>query len=111
MCIRDRRSCVARHEGRERAPAHVGRGHFAGRVGERFAGYVVAVKPFGLVVQLAGVGVSGTIQTDTLPEGPYRVDKMGLVSAKRRFTVGDALQVEVASASEELARIELTLLP
>ena len=85
--------------------------HFAGRVGERFAGYVVAVKPFGLVVQLAGVGVSGTIQTDTLPDGPYHVDKMGLVSAKRRFTVGDALRVEVASASEELARIELTLLP
>jgi len=83
---------------------------FTGRVGERFAGNVVAVKPFGLVVQLVGLGVTGTLQSDTLPDGPYRVDqRLGLVSAKARFTVGDALTVEVASASEELSRIDLAL--
>ncbi|MCC6623672.1 MAG: VacB/RNase II family 3'-5' exoribonuclease [Deltaproteobacteria bacterium] len=83
---------------------------FAGRLGERFAGNVIAVKPFGLVVQLVGVGVSGTVAADTLPDGPYRVeDRLSFVGRARRFAVGDALTVEVAGASEELGRIELVV--
>ncbi len=83
---------------------------FATKVNESFDGNVIAVKPFGLVVQLVGLGVTGTLQSDTLPDGPYRVDKrLGLVSAKARYTIGDALTVEVASASEELGRIDLAL--
>lgn len=82
---------------------------FAGRVGERFAGNIVAIKPFGLVVQLAQVGVSGTVATETLEGGPYRVDpaREALVSEARAFTVGEPLTVEVLGASEELGRIEL----
>ncbi|MFO0745502.1 MAG: RNB domain-containing ribonuclease [Myxococcota bacterium] len=83
---------------------------FASKVGERFGGNVIAVKPFGLVVQLAGQGVSGTIQTDLLPDGPYSLDTVNcLVGAKRRFAVGDALLVVVVGTSEELGRIDLGL--
>ena len=82
---------------------------FAGRIGERFAGNVIAVKPFGLVIQLVGLGVTGTIATEVLPEaaGPYRVERHALVGATRRYSVGDALEVVVTNTSEELGRIEL----
>lgn len=83
---------------------------FAGRVGERFRANVVAVQSFGLIAQLADVGVSGTVQTEGLPGGPYHVEhRLALVSDERRFSVGDRLDVIVKGVSEELGRIELDL--
>jgi ribonuclease R len=93
---------------------------FAGRVGERLSGNVVAVKPFGLVVQLSGTGVTGTIALESLPEGPYRVQlgtqaiepvrplpQASVRGGARRFSVGDPLDVEVTGAHPELGRIDL----
>lgn len=86
---------------------------FAGRVGERLSGNVVSVKPFGLVVQLLGTGVTGTVALDALPGGPYRANLAAQAlegSSGRRFAVGDPLEVEVAGANPELGRIDLRCL-
>jgi ribonuclease R len=83
--------------------------HFASRVGESFVGNIVAIKPFGLVVQLADTGVTGTVATDALPGGPFRVDVAAQVlrGASRTFAVGEPFEVTVAGANEELGRIDL----
>jgi ribonuclease R len=84
---------------------------FAGRVGERLSGNVVSVKPFGLVVQLKGTGATGTVAMEALPEGPYRVEAGGYAAAseKRRYVVGEPVEVEIAGTNEELGRVELSL--
>jgi ribonuclease R len=84
---------------------------FASRVGEEVRGNIVSVKPFGLVVQMAGTGATGTIAIDALPEGPYRVDlvQQALIGERRRFNVGDPVRTVVSGANEELGRVELTL--
>jgi ribonuclease R len=83
---------------------------FTGRIGERYEANVVGVKPFGLIVQLAGLGVSGTVAARDLPGGPYRVSATEtLVGAERTFVVGEALAVEVAGTDEALGRLELVL--
>jgi ribonuclease R len=89
---------------------------FAGRVGERLSGNVVAVKPFGLVVQMLGTGVTGTVAIEGLPGGPYRINlatqaiepaAAGEVQSVRRFSVGDPIEVEIAGTQPELGRVDL----
>jgi ribonuclease R len=82
---------------------------FATRVGERFPGNIVSIKPFGLVVQMSGTGATGSIAMDALPEGPYRIEPggHGVASEKRRYTVGDPIEVEIAGTNEELGRVDL----
>jgi ribonuclease R len=82
---------------------------FASRVGERVSGNVVAVKPFGLVVQLKGTGATGTVAMDALPEGPYRVETGGYAAAseKHRYVVGEPIEVEISGTNEELGRVDL----
>ena len=84
---------------------------FAQRLGEQLEGNVVAVKPFGLVVQLLGTGVTGTVASDSLPRGPYRLDlaRSRWVGSDQEFAVGDPLRVVVSGAQEELGRVELQL--
>jgi ribonuclease R len=83
---------------------------FAGRVGERAPGNVVGVKPFGLVVQMKGTGATGTVAMDTLPDGPYRVEGgYAAVSEKRRFVVGEPIDVVITGTNEELGRVDLGL--
>ncbi len=65
----------------------------APRIGERFRGNVVATKSFGVVVQLEGMGVTGTIASEGLPAG-------GL-------PLGVPLDVKLVRVDEELGRIEL----
>lgn len=85
--------------------------HFQSRIGERFAGHVSAIKPFGLIVQLAGTGVSGSVQAEGLRGGPFEVGpaRHRLVGEERSFTVGERLQVEVRGADDALGRIDLAL--
>ncbi len=86
---------------------------FAGRVGERFEGNVISVKPFGLILQLTGTGVTGLVPVESLPGEGHRIhpDTLELVAAdgRHRFAVGAALAVEVRGADEDLGRIELAL--
>ncbi|MBI5546239.1 MAG: RNB domain-containing ribonuclease, partial [Deltaproteobacteria bacterium] len=83
----------------------------SGHIGERAQGNVVGVKPFGLIVQLQGTGVTGTVAMEALPEGPYKVDEanFAVASRARRFSVGDPLEVVISGTNEELGRVELTL--
>ena len=83
---------------------------FAARLGAPYSANVIAVKPFGLVVQLAGLGVTGTVATDALSGGPFRVDgkAQALVGAGGvRWSVGDPMELELTGADEALGRIEL----
>ncbi len=82
---------------------------FATRIGEEVRGNIVSVKPFGLVVQMTGTGATGTIATDALPDGPYRVDLLGqsLIGEKRRYSVGDPVRAVISATNEELGRVDL----
>lgn len=84
---------------------------FAGRVGEKHPAHIVAVKPFGLVVRLDDLGVTGTVATEALGDGRWELDKAtySLVSKKRRYMIGEAVQVRVASTDEDLGRLDLEL--
>jgi len=85
---------------------------FASRIGERARGRVIAVKPFGLVMQLEGSGVNGTVQTESLPGKSFQVNatRDALVSTEDetvRYGLGQRLEVEVAGVDELLGRIDL----
>jgi ribonuclease R len=82
---------------------------FLKRIGERVRGNVVAIKPFGLIVQMNGTGVSGTVALEALPGGEYRVDPSGysVTGPGRPYSIGDALDLVVVGANEELGRIDL----
>jgi ribonuclease R len=62
---------------------------FRDRVGQELLGYVVAIKHFGLIVQLQGTGASGTLPPDS------------------SLAIGDSVTCRIASVQEELGRIEL----
>lgn len=68
---------------------------FAGRIGETFRGNVVAVKPFGWVVQLVSMAITGTIAADSLK------------LTRRAYEIGESLDVRVTATNEDLGRIDL----
>jgi ribonuclease R len=86
---------------------------FSGRIGEEHGAHIVAAKPFGLVVQLDGLGVMGTVACEALGRGPWRLDEAtyALASKERSYMVGEAIQVRVLSTDEALGRLELELCP
>ena len=85
---------------------------FRERIGEVVEGNVVAIKAFGLVLQMAGTGATGTIASETLPHGPYRVERHGqeLVGARHSYAVGDFLEAKVVNTNEDLGRVDLELI-
>lgn len=85
---------------------------YAGKLGDEVFGNIVALKPFGLVVQIAGTGATGSIAIDALPGGPFRNDvgAQALIGYGHRFAVGDRVHATVASVNEELGRIDLVLI-
>lgn len=85
--------------------------HLSGRVGERFSGNVVAAKSFGLVVQLSGTAITGTIQADNLPGLELRHVGHAFEGANVTYSVGDRLEVILAGTDEDLGRVDLVLEP
>ena len=85
---------------------------FRERIGEVVEGNVVAIKPFGLVMQMAGTGATGTIASESLPHGPYRVERHGqeLVGGRHTYAVGDYLEAKVVNTNEDLGRVDLELI-
>lgn len=81
------------------------------RIGETFQGTIVAIKNFGVIVLLKGLGVTGAINASDLPDGPYRLDitRETLVGKKRSFVVGESITVKLAETDEALGRVDLTL--
>lgn len=85
----------------------------AHRVGERFAGTVVGVTEFGLFVELDGVGVQGLAHVSRLGSDYYHFvpASMSLVGERsgHRYTLGDALVVELEEVSVAARRVGLTI--
>jgi ribonuclease R len=81
-------------------------------VGERSRATVAAVTDFGLFASLERWFVEGLVRAEDLGDG-FALDPAGhaLVEARsgRAYRVGDALEVEVASADPVLRRIDLLL--
>lgn len=86
---------------------------FASRLGQQFDARIVAIKSFGVVVQLDGTGVSGMLMASELPGGPFRFDAGTETLVGRdeahTFSVGRALRIEITGADEQLGRLELGL--
>ena len=82
------------------------------RVGEAFDGVVSAVTDFGFFVELRPVFVEGLVRAEDLA-GAFELDPVrhALVDhgSGRAFRVGDAVRVEVASASPARRQITLKL--
>ncbi len=85
---------------------------FKDRIGETVRGNIVAIRSFGIVMQMIGTGATGTISIEALPDGPYQHDNAHhkLIGAKHTFSIGDFLQATVVSSNEELGRVELELI-
>jgi len=77
------------------------------RVGDAFAGHVVAVKPFGLIVQLEGTGVTGVLPTDALP-GDWHHEGHRLVGDDDSWAIGDRIDVHVHTVDTQRGRIDLS---
>lgn len=71
----------------------------AHRVGERFAGRVTGVQPFGLFVQLAGLYVDGLVPVRTMADDFYVYDpsthRLTGQRSGRRFQLGDQVEVDL----------------
>ena len=78
----------------------------AQRKGQQFSGYVVAVKPFGFIVQIHGTGVTGAVPAETLG-GTWRHEGHQLLGEGKTWAIGDELQVTVGEVDEARGRIAL----
>ena len=104
----DRASSNAGKAEAERHRMLIARLH-AGRLGDEVSGNIVAIKPFGLIVQIRDTGATGSIANDALAGGPYRFDHaaQALIGPGQRFAVGDRIRATIAAVNEELGRIDL----
>jgi len=77
------------------------------RLGEAFGGHVIAVKPFGLIVQLEGTGVTGVMPTDALP-GDWHHEGHRLVGDDDSWAIGDRIDVHIHTVDTDRGRIDLS---
>jgi len=78
------------------------------RIGEGFDGHVIAVKPFGAIVQLGTTGVTGVVPVDAL-DGGWRREGHELVGPDEKLAIGDPIAVVIAEVDTERGRIDLAL--
>jgi ribonuclease R len=82
---------------------------YATRIGECDNGDVIALKPFGAVVQLRASGAVGTIAADALGKGA-QLDPLGTeLRGERSLRLGMLVTVKIAAVDVQLGRIELSL--
>ena len=83
------------------------------RIGQAFAGTVAAVMPFGLFVELHGLGVQGLLHVSGLGRDYFEhaPEAMCLVAERSgaRFTLGDRVDVVIQDVSPPTGRIDLAL--
>ena len=79
-------------------------------LGEEFVGTVSGVQPFGIFVELEN-GVEGMVKVDNLPFDEYIYDELNLTlyGKNHKFTIGDEVNVIVASANPSLRQINFEL--
>jgi len=82
-------------------------------VGEEFDGLITGVTSFGLFVELDESKVSGLVHVSQLPNDYYHFDPVRhLLSGERtraRYTLGDAVRVQVLRASMEDRKVDFRL--
>ena len=83
------------------------------RIGEACDGTVAAVAPFGLFVELDGLGTQGLVHVSRLGRDyyGYMASTMSLVAERsgERFTLGERVRVVVEEVSVATGRIDLSL--
>ena len=79
-------------------------------LGEKFTGTISGVQEFGIFVELEN-GIEGLVKLDYLPQDEYIYDDMALTlhGANNHFTIGDQVEVVVASANTRLRQIDFEL--
>lgn len=79
-------------------------------LGEKFTGTISGVQEFGIFVELEN-GIEGLVKLDWLPSDDYVYDDMSLTlyGKYNHFTIGDKLDVVVASANTHLRQIDFEL--
>ncbi len=85
----------------------------AGRVGERFAGRVSGVQPFGLFVQLGDYFVDGLVPIRTLADDYYVYDPAAHTltgrDGGRTFRLADEVEVELTGVSQRHRGLDLKI--
>ena len=79
-------------------------------LGEKFPGVISGVQEFGIFVELEN-GIEGLVKTDYLPADDYVYDEMSLslVGEHHKYTIGNKVEVIVASANTRLHQIDFEL--
>ncbi|MBR6778906.1 MAG: ribonuclease R [Clostridia bacterium] len=79
-------------------------------LGEKFFGTISGVQEFGVFVELEN-GVEGLVKLDDLPSDEYVYDEMSmsLHGKYNHFTIGDSLEIIVASTNTRLRQIDFVL--
>ncbi len=85
----------------------------AGKLGERFSGYVTGVQPFGLFVELDQIYVQGLVHVSSLRDDYYRFEeRVHLLRGEntgRRYRLGDRVDVSVARVDLERRQVDFAL--
>ena len=85
----------------------------AGRVGEKFAGRISGVQPFGMFVQLAGYFVDGLVAIRTLADDYYVYDPAAHTlkgsDKERVFRLADEVEVVLAGVSQRHRGLDLRI--
>jgi ribonuclease R len=85
----------------------------AERVGEEFEALIIAVHPFGFIVELLQYYIDGLVPIDTLRDDHYRFhEKKQILRGDRRgrvFKMGDTVRVRVDRVNQFLLQLEFSL--
>ena len=79
-------------------------------LGEKFVGTISGVQEFGIFVELEN-GIEGLVKLDYLPSDEYVYDEMALTlhGSYHHFSIGDEVEVVVASTNTRLRQIDFEL--
>jgi ribonuclease R len=85
----------------------------AGRLGERFSGYVTGVQAFGLFVELEEIYVQGLVHVSSMTDDYYRLDEKAHLlkgeNTRTTYRLGDRVEVQVARVDLERRQIDFVL--
>jgi ribonuclease R len=85
----------------------------AGKLGEKFAGYVTGVQAFGLFVELEEIYVQGLVHVSSMTDDYYRLDekahRLEGENTRTTYRLGDRVEVQVARVDLERRQIDFAL--
>jgi ribonuclease R len=85
----------------------------ASRLGERYAGYVTGVQPFGLFVELDAIYVQGLVHVSSMTDDYYRFEERAHLlkgeNTQRTYRLGDRVEVQVTRVDLDQRRVDFAL--